>query len=111
MYAHIGSYSMKHGGEKMRNKSVWLLPLLGLAIVALSLRTMAPVNAQGGPGKPTVIRDYKHDVSPPLRDIQPRPIPPRPQHEEQPPRSTGIQHRNAGDPVVQSALAQLAMPS
>ncbi len=91
-----------------------LFSALVLAMLFLSMGVQPgqaiSISAQGA-NPVTVIRDYKHDTSPPLRDIQPRPLPPRAEHEELPPRSTGIQHHNAPDPVIQSALAPLAMPS
>src|SRR4030095_7674869 len=68
------------------------------------------VSAQG-PNPVTVGRDYKHDVSPPLRDMQPVFTPPRAEHEENinPHINTG--HKDQFDPVVQNTLAPLAMPS
>ena len=84
--------------------------ILILIFLALDVFPAVPASAQGSNGV-TVVRDYKHDTSPPLRDIQPRPIPPHPLHEETEPRSTGTQHQNALDPVVQNTLAALAMPS
>jgi fibronectin type 3 domain-containing protein len=110
----------------MRKQAVWLLPLLLALMFAAALpNTAAPANAQSadggqflapqqfGPGGGGMIvgRDYKHDVSPPLRDIPPARIPPRPNHEANPPRSTGLGHANAADPVVQNTLAPLAMPT
>lgn len=107
----------------MRKKIVWLLPLLAFMFVVLALgmtisvsaQNAAPAggplqsSAQGGPGRVTVVRDYKHDVSPPVRSIQPLPLPQRPQHEEVPPRQVG-QHQAQADPIVQNTLAPAAMP-
>ena len=91
-----------------------LLGVMSLMLVFLVLgarpNQIISVSAQGS-DRVTVVRDYKHDTSPPLRDIQPRPIPPHPLHEETEPRSTGIQHHDAPDTVVQNTLAPLAMPS
>lgn len=87
------------------------LSLNGTNLTAVGGRFSAPQQSGPNAGGPTVGRDYKHDVSPPLRDIPPSHIPPRPQHEANPPRSTGIQHVNSTDPVVQSSLAPLAVPS
>lgn len=109
----------------------WVFPILiALVFLATLLSTAAPVNAQyasidtlnqssigsnspagQGRGGLVAVRDYKHDVSPALRNIPPARIPPRPQREENPPRNTGIKHSNAPDPVVQSTLAPLAVPA
>src|SRR5262249_39637914 len=116
---------------KMRNKPAWIFPLLlALMSLPLLLGTTISVSAQhaslavpvtdggpfqgapqSGPGGPIAVPDYKHDVSPPLRDIPPARIPPRPDREKNPPRSISTGHVDAPDPVVQNALAPLAMPS
>ena len=57
---------------------------LALALIFVTLGTMsnqvATVSAQGA-NKVTVGHDYRHDVSPPLRDIKPVVVPPRHEHE------------------------------
>jgi hypothetical protein len=90
-----------------------LLGALILALIFLALginqnQTM-PVSAQG-PGPVTVVHDYKHDVSPPVRSIIPLPLPQRPQHEETAPLQVG-RHQDQLDPVVQNFLFPAAMPS
>jgi len=80
-----------------------------LLLVGLTHYRTAPVSAQG-PGRVTVGRDYKHDVSPPVRDIVPARLPPIPEHEQAEPGRVG-QHQDQPDPVVQDFLAAMAMPS
>jgi hypothetical protein len=86
-----------------------ILALIFLAMGARQNQTV-PASAQGSGGV-TVRRDYKHDVSPPLRDLKPVFIPPRPEHEANinPHINTG--HNDQPDPVVQSSLFAAAMPS
>jgi len=111
----------------MQNKSAWLMALLLTLVIVPSVASPTiSVSAQnasvgdhfqvpqqtGTPGgKLIAVSDYKHDVSSPLRDVPPARIPPRPDHEANPPASTGIQHSDASDPVVQGSLAPLAMPA
>jgi hypothetical protein len=86
--------------------------ILGLVFLALGTTQYHPTTVLAqGPGGVTVGRDYKHDVSPPLRDIKPVVAPPRHEHEENinPHINTG--HRDQPDPVVQSSLSPAAMPS
>ena len=98
-------------------KSKFFRPqLLGALILALIFIVMGakqnqtvPAAAQG-PGGVTVGRDYKHDVSPPVRDIQPLPLPRRPEHEKSHLRRAS-QHVDEPDPVVQDFLFPAAMPS
>src|SRR5262249_42204780 len=54
-----------------------------------------------GEGGVIVGHDYKHDVSPPLRDVEPLPIVGVGEHEQIPPRPTG-DHEDRPDTVVQS---------
>jgi hypothetical protein len=99
-------------GEPVKTKffHIQLLCALIFMLLGAGMNPTLSASAQGASGV-NVIRDYKHDMSPPLRDIQPPIIPPRPDHEEVAPHSTGIQHHNAPDTVVQSSLAAPAMPS
>jgi len=98
-------------------KSKLLHPrLLGAVILTVILVAVGaiqepavPASAQG-PGGVTVGRDYKHDVSPPLRDIVPSHLPPLPEHQETVPGRVG-QHQDQADPVVQNFLAAAAMPA
>ena len=86
-----------------------ILVLFFFALAAGQNRT-APALAQGSGGV-TVGRDYKHDVSPPLRDIQPVFVPPRHTHEANINPHINTAHTDQLDPVVQSSLAAAAMPS
>ncbi len=58
-------------------------------------------------------RDYKHDVSPPLRDIPPRPIGPGNRtNEANDNRSIPLYgHKDLPDPIVQRFMGPLAMPT
>jgi hypothetical protein len=93
------------------------LPLLGVLILALILLALGATHYQPttisaqGRGGVTVGRDYKHDVSPPLRTMKPVITPPRHEHEANvnPHITTG--HTNLSDPVVQSSSIAAAMPS
>src|SRR5689334_18761328 len=85
--------------------------ILVLIFLMLGTRQNQPVSAQGPGGNVTVGRDYKHDVSPPLRDIKPVVVPPRHEHEENIVRHINSAHQDQADPVVQSTLAAAAMPS
>jgi hypothetical protein len=91
-----------------------LLSALVLAMLFLSMGVQPgqaiSISTQGA-GHVTVGRDYKHDVSPPLRDIQPPFTPPRAEHEENIVRHINSVHQDQADPVVQSTLAAAAMPS
>src|SRR5689334_12707205 len=91
-----------------------LLSALVLAMLFLSMGIQPgqaiSISAQGA-NPVTVGRDYKHDVSPPLRDIQPPFTPPRAEHEENIVRHINSVHQDQADPVVQSTLAAAAMPS
>src|SRR5207249_1092237 len=93
------------------------LPLFGVLILALIFLALGATQYQPttvlaqGPGGVTVGRDYKHDVSPPLRDMQPVFTPPRAEHEANVNRHINTAHQNQPDPVVQSSLAAAAMPS
>src|SRR6266516_3653876 len=92
----------------MQLLSALILTLIFLAVGTKQNQTV-PVSAQG-PGGVIVGRDYKHDVSPPLRDIKPVITPPLHEHEANPNPPIG-RHTNQPDPVVQSSLAPAAMPS
>ncbi len=95
----------------MRTKLGWfLIMLLALLLLVLFPQHPQPLAAQGNPNV-IVGRDYKHDVSPPLRDIPPARILPLPDHEANPNRPLGLPHTNSADPVVQNTLAPLAMPA
>jgi hypothetical protein len=89
--------------------------VVGLGLAATLLLVGAtqyrsfPAAAQGSNPNITVVRDYKHDTSPALRDIKPKPVPPVPEHEEPQPMRPS-QHQNQADPVVQSSLAPQAIP-
>ena len=62
---------------------------------------------RSGPGS---ARDYKHDTSPPLRNIPPKPYVGKAEHEANPnPRAISL-HKNQPDSVVQSTLPAPAMP-
>src|SRR5215470_8548139 len=91
-----------------------LFSALVLAMLFLSLGVQPgqaiSISAQGA-GHVTVGRDYKHDVSPPLRDIQPPFTPPRAEHEENIVRHISTGHQDQADPVVQSTAAAAVMPS
>jgi hypothetical protein len=71
----------------------------------------ATVSAQGPGGNITVGRDYKHDVSPPLRTIRPPVSPPRHEHEVNINPHINSGHQDQPDPVVQSSPFAAAMPS
>ena len=88
---------------------VLILTLFSLALGATQYQT-ATALAQGRGGV-TVGRDYKHDVSPPLRDIKPVVMPPRHEHEANINPHVNTGHTDQPDPVVQSSLSAVAMPS
>jgi len=83
--------------------------ILALILQTASLNQTTPVSAQGN-GPVTVVHDYKHDVSPPVRSIVPLPLPGRPQREEGAPKQVG-RHQDQLDPVVQNFNFPAAMPS
>jgi hypothetical protein len=90
-------------------------PLLGalifmLIFLALGTSRVAPASAQG-PNTVTVGHDYRHDVSPPLRDIKPVVVPPRHEHEANINPHINSAHQDQLDPVVQSSPFAAAMPS
>jgi len=87
---------------------VLILALIVLALGATQHQTTT-VLAQG-PGAVTVGRDYRHDVSPPLRTIQPVAIPARQEHEANVNTHINAAHQNQVDPVVQSSPFAAAMP-
>ena len=93
------------------------LPLFGVLILGLIFLASGATQYQTttvlaqGPGGVTVGRDYKHDVSPPLRDIKPVVTPPRHEHEENTNPHINTGHKDQLDPVVQSSLSPAAMPS
>jgi len=100
-------------GEFVKTK-LFRLQMLAALILALILQTASlnqttPVSAQGN-GPVTVVHDYKHDVSPPVRSIVPLPLPGRPQREEGAPKQVG-RHQDQLDPVVQNFNFPAAMPS
>jgi Fibronectin type III domain len=91
-----------------------LLTALVLAMLFLSLGVQQSqaisISAQGA-SPVSVGRDYKHDVSPPLRDMKPPFTPPRAEHEANVNPHINSAHQDQVDPVVQSSLAAAAMPS
>ncbi len=100
----------------MKNKhvpqflGVLLIAAIFVALAAIYNQTMSAA-AQGSGRQPvTVGRDYKHDVSPALRNIPPVPVQPQPEHEANLNPHIKTAHHNQPDPVVQSSLAAAAMP-
>jgi len=94
---------------KFAGFSLTTLLVLGLL---LSFTTMKPKPAQAqGPDKVIVGHDYRHDVSPPLRDIPPKKEPPRHEHEANINPHINSGHQDQPDPVVQSSSFAAAMPS
>src|SRR5262245_41077430 len=89
-----------------------LLVTLILMLIFLALGTFEamPASAQGPGGKVTVGHDYRHDVSPPLRDIKPPVAPPRHEHEANINPHINSAHQDQADPAVQTSLAPAAMP-
>jgi len=92
------------------------MQLLAALILALTFAApggkqnqVIPASAQGS-APVTVIHDYRHDVSPPVRNIVPLPQPARPEHEKSHLRRVS-QHQNEADPVVQDFNFAAAMPS
>jgi len=85
--------------------------ILVLIFLMLGARQNQPVSAQGPGGNVTVGRDYKHDVSPPLRDIKPPVSPPRHEHEANINPHINSAHQDQLDPVVQTSAFAAAMPS
>src|SRR5262245_5439912 len=88
--------------------------LFALAAVTLAVTLGTVGHAQppaASPGAPAAGRDYKHDRSPNLRDIPPKPYVGKQEHEAASnPRAVSI-HKNQPDTVVQSAPATPAMPA
>jgi len=85
--------------------------ILMLIFVALgTMSNQAPAFAQAA-NKVIVGHDYRHDVSPPLRDIKPAVVPPRHEHEANINPHINSAHQDQPDPVVQSSLAAASMPS
>lgn len=99
----------------MKSK-LFRLPLFGTLILALIFLALGATQNQTrsaaaqGPGGVTVIHDFRHDVSPPVRSIRPLPIPPARQHQKSHLRRVS-QHQNEADPVVQDFAFPAAMPS
>jgi len=85
--------------------------LVALGVVATALATSEHAQMAQSQRSPVADHDYKHDVSPRLRDIPPKPYVGRQEHEANPNPRRVTQHRNQTDSVVQSNLAQTAMPS
>jgi uncharacterized repeat protein (TIGR01451 family) len=84
---------------------------LGALLVALAVVIVSGAAAKGpGGGPATVVKDYKHDVSPAVRTIKPTPPKHKPKHEEENPQRPST-HVNAPDPVVQDTPFTPAMPS
>src|SRR5512144_2924239 len=79
-------------------------------LVGLAQHPLLSASAQGSNGNVTVIKGYKHDPSPPVRGMHPRPWPPRAQKEKTAPGQVG-KHQAQTDTVVQSSLAAAAMPA
>src|SRR5689334_4549429 len=84
--------------------------ILTLIFLALGTFQVAPAAAQG-PDKVTVGKDYKHDVSPPLREIKPVVAPPKHEHEANVNPHINSAHQDQLDPVVQSTSFAAAIPS
>lgn len=100
---------MKSKYVRPRWLGIGMIFVLIFSMLGVVQNQVTPVAAQG-PGGVTVVRDYKHDVSPPVRSIQPLPLPQRPEREENAPMQVG-RHQDQVDPVVQNYLAAAAMPS
>ena len=96
--------------SKFFHSPVLVILILMLIFSALSTLEAGPASAQG-PGKVTVGHDYRHDVSPPLRDIKPPVSPPQHEHEANLNPHINSAHRDQPDPVVQSSSLAAAMPS
>ena len=83
-----------------------------LAVILILIGIMQPqrtsVSAQR-PGDVHVIHDYRHDVSPPVSEIQPPDEPKKPKHEKHHVRRVS-QHVDAEDTVVQDFTFPEAMP-
>ena len=84
--------------------------ILVLIFLMLGTRQNQPVSAQGPGGGVTVGHDYRHDVSPPLRDIRPPVSPPQHEHEANINPHINSAHQDQSDPVVQTSLGPAAMP-
>src|SRR5438093_12941742 len=90
-----------------------------LAAIGFSVVSVAATAGAGGvlasscppAGGVIVGHDYKHDTSPPLRDIFP--VPPQREQESEvpPPKRPPALHRDAPDFTVQTSAAPDAMPS
>jgi len=95
---------------------LYSLPPFGVLILALTFLALGATQHQTtavlaqGPGGVTVGRDYRHDVSPPLRNIEPVATPPRHEHEANINPHINAAHQNQLDPVVQSSPFAAAMP-
>ena len=88
------------------------LPILALIVpVSVITQHQATTVLAQGPGGVTVGRDYRHDVSPPLRNLKPGVISPRHEHEANINPHINAAHQDQLDPVVQSSLSAAAMPS
>src|SRR6185436_18781021 len=101
-------------GESVKSK-LFRMHLLAALILALTVaapgskQNLITASAQGS-SPVTVIHDYRHDVSPPVRNIVPGPLPQRPENEKSHLRRVS-QHQNEADPVVQDFNFAAAMPS
>jgi uncharacterized repeat protein (TIGR01451 family) len=83
---------------------------VGALLVALGVVIVSGAAAKGpGAGGAVVVRDYKHDVSPAVRSITPKPPRHEPKHAEENPKRPST-HVNAPDPVVQKTPFAPAMP-
>jgi hypothetical protein len=108
-------YVLDSKGDSVKSKTsrMHLLRTLMVAVVLLALAAgqgqTLTASAQGA-SPITVVRDYKHDMSPPVREIIPVPLPQRPEREETAPIQVG-RNQNQPDPVVQSTSFAAAMPA
>jgi len=79
--------------------------------LAMTLGATGRAQSQNAPqGGPASAADYKHDKSPRLRDIPPKPYVGKKEHEANPNPRAVSQHKNQPDTMVQGTLAPPAMP-
>jgi hypothetical protein len=71
---------------------------------------MPSASAQGQNGNITVVREYRRDVSPPLRELRPLPEAQSPRHVKSHVRRP-YQHEDQADPVVQDTAFPAAIPN
>ena len=83
---------------------------VAIAVVAFAQGSTGDAQSAQGPagGGPASGRDYKHDTSPALRDIPPKPYVGKAEHEaNRNPRAVSL-HKDEPDTVVQSTPSQPA---